>query len=221
MTTKRPAQTHCTIYLMRHGQAAPPGLMVGQSDYVLTQEGEAQISAWAEFFAPIPIDAIWTSPLTRARQSAGIIAKALNRTMPEENFFVEPDFTEISLGEWEGLSKEEVMQKYPEEWEKRGSDFMRFAPPGGESFSDLSRRTVPAFKRLYSRFSKLRHVLVMSHQAVNRSILAELGEPYADSWLDIPQEPAALNELELGKKRSGAWNCNIIRANARAPLWMR
>lgn len=221
MAAKRPPQPHCTIYLMRHGQAAPPGLMSGQSDYALTQEGEAQIRAWAEFFAPIPIDAIWSSPLTRARQSAAIIAKALNRPVPEGNFFVEPAFREISLGEWEKLPKVEVMRKYPEEWAGRGRDFMNFAPPGGESFADLSRRAVPALKRLYGEFSKLRHVLIMAHQAVNRSILADLGEPYANSWLDIPQNPAALNELELTKKRSGAWNCNILRVNARAPLWMR
>lgn len=221
MALKRSRQPHCIIYLMRHGQAAPPGLMSGQSDYALTHKGEVQIGAWAEFFAPIPIDAVWTSPLIRARQSAAIIAKALNRQLPEENIFVEEEFREISLGLWEGLPKEEVIRKFPKEWEQRGQDFMHFAPPGGESFAELSRRTVPALKRLYGKFAQSRHVLVMAHQAVNRSLLAELGEPYTHSWHDIPQDPAALNELELTKKRSGVWNCNIIRVNARAPLWMR
>lgn len=212
---------HCVIYLMRHGQAAPPGLMTGQSDCPLSPEGEAQISAWAEFFAPIPMDAIWTSPLLRARQSASIIAKALNRPLPDEALHIDAALTEISLGEWEGLHKDQVREKYPEEWERRGRDFMNFAPPGGESFGALARRTAPFMRGLYKQIIDYGHVLIMAHQAVNRSILAELGEPFSSSWLDIPQEHAALNELELSKKRSGAFNCNIIRVNARAPLWLR
>lgn len=212
---------HCTIYLMRHGQAAPNGILAGQTDYPLTQKGETEIQAWASFFAPIPISAVWSSPLLRARQSAEIIMKSLNKPISEENFFIEPNFREISLGKWEGLSKDEVRQNYAEEWEQRGRDFMHFAPPEGESFDTLAKRAVPAFKRLFRDLLERRHVLIMAHQAVNRSILAEFGEHFKDSWREIPQDCAGLNELDLSKKRSGAFHCNIIRVNARAPLWIR
>ena len=119
------------------------------------------------------------------------------------------------------MPKDEVRQKYPAEWKKRGQNFMGFAPPGGESFGELERRVLPAFERICLQAVKYRHALIVAHQAVNRAILASLGEPFGESWLDIPQEPAALNELELGKKRSGVLKCNIIRVNARAPLWIR
>lgn len=219
MTEKK--RTHCTIYLMRHGQAAPPGIMAGQSEYPLSPEGRAQLAAWAEFFAPIPMDAAWVSPMLRTRQSAELIIAAMNRPLNEENYFIEPDFVELSLGAWENTPKDEVRKKYPKEWEKRGQDFMNFAPPGGESFKDLEQRVIPAFECICARAAEYRHVLIVAHQAVNRAILAHLGEPFAQSWHDIPQDPAGLNELELGKKRSGARKCNIIRVNARAPLWMR
>lgn len=206
---------------MRHGQAAPAGVMSGQSEYPLSGEGMVQVQAWAEFFAPIPMDAAWISPMLRARQSAELIIKAMNRPLNEENCFIEPDFKEIALGEWENLSKDEVLEKYPEEWKKRGQDFMNYAPPGGESFKDLEKRVIPAFKRICAQAAEYRHVLIVAHQAVNRAILAHLGEPFGESWRDIAQDPAALNEIELGKKRSGVYNCNIIRVNARAPLWIR
>lgn len=214
-------QPHSTIYLMRHGQAAKPGQLVGQHDIGLSPEGRAQIEAWAEFFAPIPISAIWSSPLSRARESAAIIMKAMNKPIPLEHLQIVDEFKEISLGEWEGQDKNTIRQKYPREWEERGSDFMNCAPPGGESFNALSRRALPAMQRLYSQIIEHRHVLIMAHQAVNRAILAGLGEPFSGSWLDIAQDTAALNELELTQKRSGAWNCNIIRVNAHAPLWLR
>lgn len=214
-------QKQCTIYLMRHGMAAAPDLFTGQSDLPLEPEGEAQMRAWSDFFAPIPIAAIWSSPLARAKASAKIIMQGLNRQIPDENLFIAEDLKEISLGKWEGLNRSEVRRKYPDLWKARGRDFMRVAPPGGESFEALSRRVVPAFEALFPTFMEHRHVLVMAHQAVNRAILARLGEPFAESWLDIAQDYAALNELELTKKRSGAWNCNIIRVNAHPPLWLR
>lgn len=208
---------HSSIYLLRHGQAAPRGLLLGQSDYPLTAEGEAQISAWAGFFAGIPISAVWSSPLLRARQSAGIIIKALNEPVKPERCFIEPGFTEISLGEWDGLHKDEIIAQYPEEWKKRGEDFMNAAPPGGESFNRLSGRVLPALYNLYDEIFRHRHALVVAHQAVNRAILAALGAR-AESWRDIPQNCAALNELELGKTPDGKFYCNIIRINARPPV---
>lgn len=219
MSAKLPKQ--CTIYLMRHGMVDAPGRMVGQRDIALTQEGEAQMQAWADYFAPIPISAVWSSPLSRARDSAKIIMKGLNRQIADENLFLVEGLKEISLGSWEGLSREEAAQKDPELWEARGRDFMHVAPPGGESFEDLARRVIPAFEGLFAAFIEQKHVLVMGHQAVNRAILARLGEPFAESWLNIAQDTAALNELGLSKKRSGAWHCNIIRVNARPPFWLR
>lgn len=221
MSERRDRKPRSVIYLMRHGRAAPPGVLAGRRDYPLTPEGEIQIRAWAEFFAPIPLGAVWCSPLVRARQSAQIIIQALERPPLEENFFIEPAFTEISLGDWEGLTSAEARRKYPGEWEKRGRDFLGFAPPGGESFTDLAARAVPALRGLYASIIPHRHVLIMAHQAVNRSLLAALGQPWRGSWLDIPQDCAALNELTLERKSSGAWNCNILRVNARAPLWRR
>lgn len=219
MTKKKTKRS--TIYLMRHGQAAPPGLMVGRNDYQLRPEGRAEMAAWAEFFAPIPVSAVWTSPLLRARDSAKIITRQLNRPPSGQNFHIEPGFTEISLGDWDGMDKNDVQLKYPAAWEARGRDFMNYAPPGGESFNSLSRRVLCTFNSLYEQIIRHDHVLIMAHQAVNRAILAALGQPFRETWLDIPQDYAALNELELLQKRTGILTYNIIKVNSRPPLWLR
>ncbi|MDR2162025.1 MAG: histidine phosphatase family protein, partial [Desulfovibrio sp.] len=58
------------LYLMRHGRAGLPGILLGQSDPPLTPEGEAEALAWRPFFALHPVNAVWTSPLLRARRTA-------------------------------------------------------------------------------------------------------------------------------------------------------
>ena len=98
---------------------------------------------------------------------------------------------EIDLGEWEGLSFEEVERTYPEEFQKRGRDIVHYQPPGGESFFDCTKRVIPAF---YSLLHATRgNILLVGHAGVNRIILCQvLGKSLADLF-DIGQGYACLN----------------------------
>lgn len=183
------------LYLFRHGEADGAGLMVGRLDIPLSQNGEAQAVEWGRLLARIPFSAVWSSPLRRAVQSAELIL-ARNRggiRVPE----LLEGLREISLGCWEGKSKEWIREHYPAEWEQRGRDMAGTAPPGGESFSDLSRRVLPVFEELCRKASSHAYSLAVAHQAVNRVFLAGIGNASLDSLRDIPQPPAALNIIEL------------------------
>lgn len=179
-----------TLYLMRHGNAAPKGVLIGSRDYPLSELGREQALAWRPFFATRPLDAVWCSPLQRTRQTAALC-------LGQDRAEAVEDLREISLGEWEGLLKKDIRNRFPLQWEARGRDMAGTAPPGGESLRDLSVRVLPAFENIRARAAAHAASLLVAHQAVIRCILASLLGTPLNGVLDIPQDEAALNVLRL------------------------
>jgi broad specificity phosphatase PhoE len=107
MTTDRPVY-HFT--LLRHGESVgnAQSRWQGQSDYPLTERGREQARALAERWKSeeVKFDLAIASPLTRARETAEIVASALNI-----NIEFDPIWLERDIGEMEGLTIEEVRQK--------------------------------------------------------------------------------------------------------------
>lgn len=180
------------LYLMRHARAAEPGVLTGALDSALTPEGRAQALAWRPFFDANPVHAVWSSPLRRARETAALCLGGA-----EVEVEIVEGLREISLGLWEGMTKEAVRAQWPREWEARGEDPFNAAPPGGESFQVLDARVWPVFSAIARRAALMPASLLVAHQAVNRCILARLSGLKADSLFAIPQAEACLNILRL------------------------
>lgn len=164
------------VYLIRHGEipAAKPGKFIGSTDLLLTDRGREQMAQVAEFLAGQNISRLVSSPLSRCRESAEILSRHLGLAMEMED-----NFREIHLGSWEGLTVDEVRQKFPGQYEARGEDIVHFRPRNGESFQDLSDRVWPAFSAL--DLSDAKKTVVIAHSGVNRVILCELlGMPLAN-----------------------------------------
>lgn len=190
-----PSLSGPVICLLRHGLAAPPDLLTGQTDIPLAPEGEAQMTLLASRLAALPFTAAWSSPLCRARQSAALVLAANCGGLRKAR--IEPDLREICLGLWEGRDKNWVREHYSALWEARGRDFARTPPPGGESAEDLAARVRPAFAAIVRQAANHAFSLIAAHQAVNRVILADiLGLPLRE-MLTIKQAPAAVNFLVL------------------------
>jgi probable phosphoglycerate mutase len=190
------------LYLIRHGQAAPPQVLAGQKDYPLSPAGERQALALRSFFAAGAAAAktdirCWVSPLSRARRTAELALDPPGQTRPCALTEVE-DLREISLGVWEGMEKERIQKEFPALWAARGEDPEHIAPPGGESYAQLAARVIPAFLRLCAEAGPpLFAALVVAHRSVNQVILAHcLGLPLTDAP-GIPQDYACLNTLTL------------------------
>lgn len=183
------------ICLLRHGLAAPPGLLIGQTDLPLSAEGQEQMRLLAARLADIPFSAAWSSPLQRARQSAALVLAQNAGALAEAR--LEPDLREIALGEWEGRDKDWIKRNHASIWAARGQDFARSAPPGGESVEDLASRVRPAFKALVQTAKGHAYSLITAHQAVNRVILADLLGVALKDMRSIEQPPAAATFLEI------------------------
>jgi probable phosphomutase (TIGR03848 family) len=137
------------LLLVRHGQTPTTGtLLPGRAPGLhLADSGHQQAQRAAERLAALPsVDAIYASPLERARETAAPIAKALGQRTHIDRGLLECDF-----GEWTGRELKALM-KLPE-WQtvQRAPSTFRF--PGGESFTEMQTRMVTALDRLRAAHS--------------------------------------------------------------------
>ena len=117
-----------TVYLIRHGEieGESPRRFIGSTDLLLTPRGREQIAALGSLLLPHNIERIVCSPLSRCQESGEILAASLGATIETEQ-----KFSEIHLGDWEGLTVAEVKSRFPGEYESRGTNLPGYRPPGG------------------------------------------------------------------------------------------
>ncbi|WP_305574092.1 histidine phosphatase family protein [Humidesulfovibrio sp.] len=185
-----------TVLLLRHGEItqSSPRRFVGQSDLPLTDRGRRQAVSWSEPLSGLPLVGAWCSSLSRCRETAELaLSKQPIQALPLDGL------REISLGKWEGLSEAEVRQRYPGEFERRGSDLANVAPAGGESFAQAQRRAWIALSGILAQTAGLNNALalVVAHAGINRALICQaLGLPLSNIF-SIGQDYAGLSALEF------------------------
>lgn len=164
-------------YLIRHGQTTGDieDRYGGSYDDRMTELGREQLGATAQKLAGKGIEVIFSSPLTRARESADIISQTIGA--PVE---IVVGLEERHYGVLTGLTKEEAREKYPEAVESH-KDYMS-TDPEGESYDDFCRRAVDAFKGIVSK--NYATVAIVSHGGPIKMILKHLGQPAPDKLDD-------------------------------------
>jgi ribonuclease H / adenosylcobalamin/alpha-ribazole phosphatase len=178
-----PAGPPTTTVLLRHGDTplSAEKRFSGLGEAALTPHGVAQARAAAvRLHAGGTIQAVVSSPLRRARESARIAAEVLGLGVEVEEGLRETDF-----GAWEGHTFAEVQQGWPELARAWLAD-PAVAPPGGESFADTAARVQQAHARLLARFAG-RTVLVVSHVTPIKTLVR----------LALQAPPAAVYRMHL------------------------
>jgi alpha-ribazole phosphatase/probable phosphoglycerate mutase len=170
------------------------GRFVGHADVPLSPVGLRQADALAARLGGEPIEAVYTSDLRRARQSAAPLAAARGvAAVPV------PALREVAMGRWDGLTAAEIRARDPELWERWVGDPVGISFPGGESVADLRARVLPAWRALIERHAG-GYVAVVAHGGVNRVILAEaLGLP-PGNLLRLAQDHAGWSVLEYRRE---------------------
>lgn len=181
------------LILVRHGQTEwnAGGRYQGQSNVALSDTGRKQARFLAERFPVRQLDAIYTSDLDRAKETAECVGKWLGLTVCPEKAF-----RELSFGDWEGLTYQEISSRWPEEAEKLFTAPDELVIPHGETFQDLQKR---ALDKIYSLYEKHidQTVAVFAHGAINKTILAGLMHiPLHYLW-SLRQDNTAVNILRL------------------------
>ena len=182
------------IYFVRHGatQLTAENRFSGAVGVDLSDEGRAQVARLAERLTPHGIAAIHCSPLSRTVETARILARPHGlEPVPDDAL------REISHGRWEGLTRQEVEERYGDEYAAWESDPFTFAPVGGESGLAVLARALPAVRRIVTAHEG-ETALVVSHKATLRLVLCALLGIDPRGYRDrLDQSPACLNVLDF------------------------
>lgn len=178
-----------TVLLVRHAESAwnRDGIYQGQTDTPLSPLGERQAALIAERLKSIPIAGILCSPLRRARAVAGAVARH-----HELDPIVEPRLTEIAHGSWEGLSRRDVVERFPDEYDRWVRTPHAVTFPGGESLFDVHVRALPVITDVLARDGTW---VVITHDTVARLAIAAAGGRPIHGFPEIALENAAITTL--------------------------
>lgn len=198
------------IFLLRHGETNwnQEGRLQGRTDIPLNQNGRSQIRHSAEILAELSpgIDLIFSSPLSRARESAEIVADRLKYN--KADILVESLLTERCFGTGEGLSAAERNQKYPDG-----------IYPGMEPLEDLFKRAHSAFDQIMILSGNKQNILVAAHGAILYAIVTAMTDgqiayggtmftfdPGSIHLLKCQDESIELSRLQAGGSNTASYN---------------
>jgi broad specificity phosphatase PhoE len=186
-----------TLLLIRHGETAGnrEGLFRGQKDFPLNENGRAQARTLAQELSAWKIDAIYSSPLTRANETARPLAKLCELPVLEE-----PGFTNIHLGEWEGRPKAWVEKEQPELWRIWVREPENLKREGAETLGEVQVRAFSALERIVEAQTG-ETVAVVSHRAVLKPLIARCLGIAAPYFWKIHMDNAAYSILEHTRER--------------------
>lgn len=168
-----------TIYLVRHGQSIGnlTNIMLGHADLDLSELGYRQADMTAEALRKIKIDAIYSSDLIRASNTALPHAK-----IRDIEVITDSNLRELHLGDWENQDKSVLREKFGENFLRGWLDnFGIFTFPNGESVQGGAERFYTALTKI-ARKHLGRTVLVASHAAVIRTFWGKITGLPEEKW---------------------------------------
>lgn len=182
------------LLLLRHGQikANRQGRWHGSTDSPLTWRGRREARRTARHIqtSDPPVAAIYTSPLGRCQDTAGIVGRQLGLSAT-----VHPDLREYAIGDWEDMRFKDLAARY--RFVEQATSDHDFAPPGGETLREVAERIVAAVKDIHERHDETERVLVVSHGAVMAVALGSLLDQDPGRWTNYHFANCSLTELVL------------------------
>jgi len=185
------------IILVRHGETAwtPANRIQGWLDIKLNERGLRQAKRIAKELRKKKIDAIYSSELSRAYETARIIARP-HRLKVKKDI----NLNELNQGKWQGLLVKEARRKYKELYRRWEEEPLSVRPPGGESILDLYERALHVLKEISEKYPKGR-VIVVGHKVINTVIKCYLLEiNLSNVWKMLPKE-ASWEEIKIPQSR--------------------
>ncbi len=184
-----------SIYLVRHGQTAwnREEIFRGRTDVPLDEAGVRQAELAAKYFEGMEIHRIYSSPLSRAWETAQKISQLHNLKVEHLDGIID-----LSFGNWEGHSHEDIRINDKETYRLWREEPHRVRLPGGESLDDVRVRAMASLEEVIRNHSGKTLVLV-SHRVVNKVLICGiLGLDNSHFW-QITQDTTAINLIQYKK----------------------
>lgn len=191
------------IYLVRHGKPNTEGgkkRCIGVTDLHLSDLGKKQAEKMGIWLAGQNIKKIYSSPLSRCLETAGVIRDVMKEAgVTTSAIWVRENLHEMSVGLWENMTFGDIKAQYPKEYEARGENLGYFAPPGGESFAEAGERFEECLDEI--RNESKDDILVVAHAGVIRGYLCRLLGLSANEVQIFPQPYGGVTILEEKDKK--------------------
>ncbi len=185
------------ILFVRHGETDwnKKNRIQGQSDSKLNNEGKKQAKQIAERLKGEKIDAMYTSTLSRAIETAKEINKYHNLKIEKSK-----ELNELSFGKLEGMTWKEARKKYPKMFEEREKNKYEFKPEKGESFKELWKRVHKKILEIEKQHPK-ENVLIVGHGGAKIVMMMNLLNMRFDEVLEkgIKNTSITIFDIEKGK----------------------
>jgi broad specificity phosphatase PhoE len=181
------------FYFLRHGETAwnAEGRLCGSTDVPLSDVGRQQALALAGRLITIKVEVLYSSPLSRALETARVIGAAIGHEPVMDNRLVE-----LNYGAWEGRTFDEIKRAAPAIYAAWDADPGNLAPPQGETGVHLIERVTPFLADVAQRH-RSGNIVVVCHKTVCRLLACHIaGSPLSEYRRRIPMENAALNIFE-------------------------
>jgi broad specificity phosphatase PhoE len=178
------------IYLIRHGETEWNREQVfrGRADVPLSDRGRDQARLLADSLSESSLEAVYSSPLSRARETAAPLCGGLGLDLLTEEGFVD-----MSFGEWEGVSVADVRRRWPDLSQTWMRSPEEFRAPGGEALAEVLVRAWSALEKAAERHGA---AAVVSHRVVCKLLLCRaVGVGEAGFWR-MRVDTASLSVLE-------------------------
>lgn len=187
------------LYLVRHGVTAwnREGRFQGHTDVPLSEAGIEQACRLADRLAHVPVDAVWSSDMARARETAEIIAARHGLDVT-----VTPLLRETMLGDWEGLTEADILARGDSELlASYRRDSTTHRPPGGETLQAVWDRLLRV--RDSACGSCLEGtVVVVGHGGSLRAILCSAIDAPIESMRRVALDNASVSLVEYSGDRT-------------------
>ena len=181
-----------TFLIIRHGETAwnRGEIFRGTYDVPLNENGKQQARLAAHPLACLEISAAYTSPLSRAKASAEIVAESHGISPVIHEGFIDMDY-----GEWTGKEDSEVAKHWPNEHAAWITRPHTVRPPGGTTLQEVFKRSFTAMEELAERHDG-ETIAIFSHRVVNKLLLIGALSLGLERFPFILQGNCCINEIE-------------------------
>lgn len=193
------------IVLVRHGATDwnLQGRCQGVSDRELSEIGVRQAEQLAVLLSSESIQAIYSSGLRRARQTAELISQPHNLTV-----MIEDNIRELDHGALEGLTFNEIRQSYSEFLARWRTEPAVIQIPGGERLSDVAERAWQGVNRIAEHHSDAQSIVVVSHNFPILGIVCRVTATHLNNYRSFHLDPCSVTRLQ--RNGTSAWSVTQV-----------
>ncbi|HVN95672.1 MAG TPA: histidine phosphatase family protein [Syntrophorhabdaceae bacterium] len=188
------------VFLVRHGETLDEEtgkVYKGTIDIPLSRKGIERIEKVADYLAPYPLAALYTSALSRCIESASIIGRPHKLSA-----HIDERFNELHFGKWEGLSFHEIEKTYPVLFPLWLKDPVSNTPPGGEALLDAQKRATKAFEEIVDRH-KGGSIAIVCHAGILKIIISTLLNLSLTALYKLSQDYGCVDIIDMYDDNSG------------------